>query len=705
MNTASRRTTSWLNAVVLALALTACCVLAVLITTRKHAVFDVTATRQHALSPRSQQLLSRLDRDLTLVIAADFQNIDRATRQRTFDVLGQFESASKRLKVQLIDTSDTAGQGKYEQVLRDLAARDKKTIDTASESVASAASRAESLATSIDSIQATLLKIKDQQATAGGKLNTQYLQTQAAVLRVVLQDLRVASRNAAARLTASDPLVPVPAIDKALSDLKKPIAEASRAVTELADAFDSLAKDPRSSESEKAAAGILLPDLRASRDAAGRLASDISAIDLPRVLRIARALQLRSAALLIDDDAKPGSGVGVTAIDTGNLLAAGGQGLDMRARTEDLISGAIATMSSGVHPVVCVVHGAPTRLASVDWPLFQRFSEQLAVRGIEIVEWPVAIEHNIPKSVAADTASRPVVFVTLTAQGGSRESAQGIAAGIAAYAKALNDLVASRRNVLLSVNLSQVPASGSPDPLTECLKPLGIEVDSGKPILQEGKIETRRVAVPLQEVLDPHAAHAISGAITGLPMLFKWPVAITASGTVPGVRVEPIITLPADGTRWSESEWQEFYKVTNQQRGDYTRFSNPPAKDSPRDGVAQGSDWVIAAAIEATPQGQPRQRLVVVGSNGWYLDDLTNLKKEIDGRSVSIYPGNLQLLESSVHWLAGQDDQIMRGAAAASNATIPALSPVQQAWLRWLLIAIMPALALAAGIVYRLLRP
>ena len=569
-----------------------------------------------------------------------------------------------------------------------------------------AVNKAESIASTLDALRQTLVKLKDQQVDgSGGMLSAQYLQTQAAVFGVSMQDVRVGATNARSLIASPDAVLPVPAIDKALVELKKPVAEASRALTRLADAFDSLAKDPASSEQDKAAAGLVLPQLRAGRDAAGTLAADLDAVVMPRVLAIARGLQMRQAALLIDEDAKPGAGIGVQTVDAETLLAVGGQGVDLRARTEDLIAGAVGRMVSGIRPVVCIVHGAPTRLSAADWPMLQRARQQLSMRGIELLEWPTALEREMPRQVAVDTASRPVVFVTITAQGGARgaDGAQSIAAGIAAFSKALNGLVASGRSVLLSVNLSQVPATGSPDPLTECLGPLGIEVDSGRPLLQTDKVETRVVSRMRQDLFDPHASHPISGAISNLRLRLQWPVAVSSTGKGDAVRFEPVVSIPADGTLWAESEWQEFYRAVTQAKGDYTRITNPPVKDSPRDGAASGESWTLVAAVER--EGKQRQRLVVVGANGWFLDDIADAQANFDGRIAPVFPGNMQLLESSVHWLAGQDDQILRGATAGSAATVPLLSSAVQAWLRWLLIAIMPALALAAGVAYRVLRP
>ncbi|MFT3685658.1 MAG: hypothetical protein QM783_12150 [Phycisphaerales bacterium] len=314
----------------------------------------------------------------------------------------------------------------------------------------------------------------------------------------------------------------------------------------------------------------------------------------------------------------------------------------------------------------------------------------------------------MPTIVATDSPSRPVVFVTVTAGGGTRDTPQQLAAGIAAFSNALNTLISTGRNVLVSVNLSNVPATGSPDPLTQCLVPLGIQVDSGRPLLRSEKIDTRTVASPRIDVLDPHADHPIAKAINGLRLRLQWPVTINADTPAAGVHVQPLVTLPADGALWTESEWQQFYGLVGQVKGDYTRIANPPVKDSARDGTAPGAGWTLALAAEVEKSGggaRGRQRVVVVGANGWFLDDLTDAVGTVDGRQVAFFPGNLQLLESAVTWLAGQDDQILRSASVASAPTIPALSPTQQAWMRWLLVVVLPALVLAAGAAYRLLRP
>jgi hypothetical protein len=97
--------------------------------------------------------------------------------------------------------------------------------------------------------------------------------------------------------------------------------------------------------------------------------------------------------------------------------------------------------------------------------------------------------------------------------------------------------------------------------------------------------------------------------------------------------------------------------------------------------------------------------MVVMGCYGWFLDAVTRQTAGIvDGRAVLNSPGNLEMFEAAVFWLAGQDDMIMRSAEAEAVPLIPALTEGQEKSLQWALIAGMPALVLLIGGAWRLLR-
>lgn len=689
------RVGSWVNATIVLFALTACCILVVIVTSHTANRIDMTATRQHALSPRTTQVLRTLDKPMTLVVAADLGTLDRSTKQRTLDVLDRFENASSKLKVRLIDTTRPDGVADFDRLLRDLSVKDRPQIEAASRAIDDACSRADTLAESTRKYQEQYARLRELPGA-----NKNFLDTKAAIYRVLAEELGKGTRAARELLKQPDAVLPLPPIDLARNQLTKPIGDLANETSQMHQMLQDAQASAKLNDQEKAISTAMLAGLPEIRDSAARLSGDIQSLNLPRLLRVARALQARRAAILIDETSTSGTGIGLTAIDVDALLATGSTNTDLRARTEDLITGAVVTMSSNVRPVVCVVHSAPIRLAAQGFSVMTRAKEQLSMHGIELIEWAVMLDRDLPAAAASRDPKRPVVFVTITAEG----KAQDRATSIPAFTSALNQLIASGRNVLLSVNLSQTPMNGGSDPLTECLKPLGVVVDSGRPLLEESKVTSRRIVSPYLEVIDPLATHELAQAFKGLRLRLPWALNIDAANAAPGVAAKPLITVQSSPARWAESEWLEYYSGVSQAQGDYSRIANPPSRDTSRDNSGSATGWTVATAIEKTVSGLPTQRVVVVGSNGWFLDLFTAQQAEVDGRAVAVYPGNLQLFESAVHWLAFQDEQIVRGATAAQGSTIRPLSPGELGWLRVLLVGILPGLVLVCGLLYRVSR-
>jgi len=176
------------------------------------------------------------------------------------------------------------------------------------------------------------------------------------------------------------------------------------------------------------------------------------------------------------------------------------------------------------------------------------------------------------------------------------------------------------------------------------------------------------------------------------------------------VRISPVLQVAATPARWLESEWNEYRDAVLQVRGDFTRIAQGPRFDTSGDRRAESGAYTIAAAVTRELAGDGgvvqagQQRIMVVGAAGWFTDSVAQQQAEVDGRVVALLPGNLQLLESSVLWLAGQEDQLARGAVSVSTPTIPALSGGQVATIRWVLGLGVPLLVLLAGLAYRQLR-
>ena len=110
-------------------------------------------------------------------------------------------------------------------------------------------------------------------------------------------------------------------------------------------------------------------------------------------------------------------------------------------------------------------------------------------------------------------------------------------------------------------------------------------------------------------------------------------------------------------------------------------------------------------AVERELAGLPRpQRLVIVGSNSWYSDHVMGEAATVDGRIVPANPGNIELMEASIYWLAGQDDSIAQSATARAVPLIRSLDRGTLRLLRWVAIAGLPGAVLGLGVVWRLTR-
>ncbi len=99
-----------------------------------------------------------------------------------------------------------------------------------------------------------------------------------------------------------------------------------------------------------------------------------------------------------------------------------------------------------------------------------------------------------------------------------------------------------------------------------------------------------------------------------------------------------------------------------------------------------------------------KQRLIVVGSPVWFEDYYLNAASAVEGRRVLTFPGNSALLESSIAWLAGQDELVAPSPQVRDIARIKPLSAGQLTAIRWALAAGLPVLVLVLGIGVRVLR-
>lgn len=675
---------------------------------------DVTATGEHQLAPRTLRLLSRIDANTNegeyeIVLAGDLRGLDGRAVDRVRDVLDQLDRASDRLRVTVIDTGSSSGLNAFDGLLQRLAERDAEAISGQKETLTKAADQLESLAAGVESAAQTLAAIEQAlpPSLASAQANRQYFQNAAAVMRIHAKNARDAVSSARATLAGTMGSAPVPDTEKARDTLRPPLREISREMGVLATDLRTLA-DARALGSEgDAAAARLSLQAKQHRDAAAILGESLDRMERSDLVRVARVLEATEAAIVVGP-----AGRGLTAVSFPTLFpasavidASGGAQTDLRRTAEELFATSLGSLSDPARPILVVMHGEPGKGLDQS-KQFENLFSRLGLRGIDVLEWATAEEADPPSTAEIDPSrKRPVVYAVLGPNSAAGAPATGGPTGPERAAKlgaAINKLAEQGAPLLLSIAPSVLPTYGETDPTTAVLSEFGLKADSGRPLVRERFISAGRLVDPDHSVRGPEGEHPISGAIHGLPTLLPWAIPLTRTPDA-AARVWPLLEID-DTTAWGESQWlgywQACWQVPVAQR---PLIPNTPTKETSRDNVA--GPWLVAAAAERSDPALDRpHRLVVVGSNTWFTDGVTRAQGVVDGRIVSAAPGNLELLEAAIYWLAGQGDLIGQTATARAVPLIAPLSEGQLSALRWLVIGGMPALVLALGVLWRALR-
>ena len=191
------------------------------------------------------------------------------------------------------------------------------------------------------------------------------------------------------------------------------------------------------------------------------------------------------------------------------------------------------------------------------------------------------------------------------------------------------------------------------------------------------------------------APNAVLGAIRGLPTYLPWPLGLK---TLPdaGAKTYPLLRIDADESIWGESSWLLIWQTPRAQRA---ALAGSPTFDAGKD---DRGPWTVAIASGIPATGtEPAQRLIAVGSTGWFFDSLTQPGVQVDGRVVAPFPGNQELFDSALYWLGFADDLIAQSPQAGSVPLIGSIDPVRLLWLRMIIILGVPLCVLALGVVHR----
>lgn len=532
------------------------------------------------------------------------------------------------------------------------------------------------------------------------------------------RDLRAArDRAAAASSVRAGPLT-LPALDVTRAALRP-------ALDNLAKALNESGRDEPAARS--GGEGISPAHASPLRDRALRIAEALDAAARAPLDLIAVGESLAAAPTLVI-----ASGARAIPIRLDTLIRAGNSGGPghsagdetsrggVRIAGEEAIASAIGALTNQRAPVVVLVHAAQTTLlddtrsgrGAPATPEARQFFgallDRLRLRGVAVVEWAIGATRERPSLHAADpSGARPIVWVAIPVAATTPEAN----ARAALLAGALKGLLDEGANALITLEPSAAPRTGDTDPIAALLEPFGVRAETALPLFRT--VNTARGATTSPDLRGAPApvaddAHPIARAVAGPPFAFPWPSALALdAGAVASGRAVPLVAFASDRATWGERRWLTYRATPLERRG---ALADQPAPDPTADLLAppSGDRWVVAAAAERRgPEGESRsaaggsQRVVIVGSSGWFFDPIAEERTIIDGRPVVANPGNAELFDASIEWLAGLDDMIAPSHRAAETPRIAAMPPARLETIRWGVALGPPTLVALAGFVWR----
>lgn len=702
---------------VLVVGMAAVVVLANVLATRFAPRFDVTETGDQNLAPRTMSVLRALRGEHRIFVAAPLRTVDRTGVMRLRDTLSDLSRACPNLTTTVVDTGSSAGRDEFVQLVRSLVTREAAKLEEQRARVDKAIGAGKDLSSFLGGeLSSSLLAARELIPASDVALGSarEFLEHTAAAARVSARDLDAAGAKAGELLATRVEDVHLPATDEAAKVMARVLAPAG----EQLGALGKRLKDGLGTRDAYGAATAsirsLLGQVTARQEAAALAGDEMARLPRLDIHRITGAVRAGSVALVIGPEDK-----GVTAVDVESIFPSASSlaqpslaNLDLGRRAEDLFSVALSSLGSRARPIVVIVHGEVNRVVE-GTQVLDLLLRRLASRGIDVVEWACVLDPE-PAGLARlnPDNSRPVVYVCVAPNTAAGEDPRTKLTGVQRAQKmgvAIGSIDADRRPLLLCLYPSVMPTYGDPDPLCAPLGKYGLIAYTGRTLLRE-LIRPQGRQVEVEHLLQPTGeAHPIARAVRGLPLLLTWPVDIGRTGDLapPGVTVSPILTLDPKDSLWSESQWLKFWSVPEQTR---RLLPDAPTFDRERDlarpDIKDGQSlrpWTLGVAAELK-DNLGVQRLVVVGSNGWFVDRYAFQTDIIDGREMLVTPGNIELFEACVSWLAGQDDLIAQSPTAR---VLPVVRPINERTLMMLRVGLilgLPLLALVLGAIYRVVR-
>ncbi len=702
-----RRTRYAVTSIVILATIFASALIATSIAERRSFRIDLTSTREHTLSQRTRGMLSQLDEPIEIVVNADMNDpATRASLPPVQDLMDLFGAASDKITVTWIDIAKDPATNGFAQVIQRLASGAQTPIAQHTRALEAAVTQSRALATEL---QATINELDSGKANLSIASAAEW--QRAIVAWRVQQDalIRAADEAAAASQTAFSGTV-IPESDRAIAALEPVLSALSSSLSQAAQWLDQQTADAPPEAARRIT--TMTAACEETRDRAAAIFDPLDQLKPLEPLLVARLLQRQQAIVVF-------SPRGATAINFESMFPpnAAIEGATSAAALfvgEELVATAIGSMNIEDNPIVVLVHAYPAsmleRSPAPDSPAIRiaGMIESLQLRRVDVAEWRVT--HDALRPTLFDINpqnARPVVWMVLPLQpAADQRSATGMASAERAMAtdrlaRAMGELLDSSESVLVSLEPSELPVIGEPDPIAETLERFAIKADTGRMLVDVRDASQGKALLAYQTSRSANTDNPIGASINGLALQLPWATPITITAAQPGITTSPIVTTPNNATTWGESQWRIW------------RGASPispvlppmtPTLDPDRDAVAD--DWTLAVSAQVNKVGSTgrMQRLIVVGSPVWFEDYYLSAAAAVEGRRVLAYPANAALLESSIAWLAGQDQLVAPSPRVRDIARIKPLSKGQLTAIRWALAAGLPALVLITGIGVRVLR-
>lgn len=631
---------------------------------------DATKTRAYSLSDQTRQMLASLDGSWRIVVMMVETEADRTVRRQVDEVLERFAGAAPDLSVARIDPTNPAALNEYETVLSDLRRIYGEEIAAYDTTLARARSAFNDwlrfASVEAAAIQELTRRLPQELPARGQIAQLQpFFTLMATNGEAILNDV-------AAALEVHE-TQPLPDYETARSILVASLMQSAQQLNDVARLLAALRTTPAIDRDLAVNADDARRRYEAMSQKLAQAGDPLRHLPPLELSRIGEQMQQGETAIVISPH-------GAAIIPSAQLFpkaniraAANGVSFDQRFRGEQVIAASMRSLLVERMPKVIFVHAGPESYLQESDSRVDLFGVKtlLETARLEVGEWIIG-KGPRPSADPGQTIVWVVVPTPLPART-SREPTPSETLLIGTVER----LLAEGEPILLSYYPSLMHDVRQPDPWQRLLASWGLRADTSKvvyeSILTEGGVRRLRAE---QDVAAFNEGHPIGRAVDGLQTRFGFPIPIVeVEGDSVGAEHTVLTTINPSTARWLEPAWARPNEVKPPEAGDERHFSKPVP--------------LVVASERANPQdGTASQRLVVVGSGDWLQSRLADLAANIGGsRMALVSPGNIELLQSSVHWLAGLDELIAQSPTGQQVARLEGITQADR--LRWGIVLIL----------------